>query len=165
MKEIFYILALIKAQYCKAIIYKNRIKNIFMYQMSKEEEIINKVAQDKIDFNLGVQLLLEDPDYDFERLFITLKNYIFNAIPEKTHYDTETYQNAINTIPLKSTYTPIVLLKNFPTRIAFYKLAELPENENKKVLISLLWIFKATDTERRNMECKNGCGHFWHEFE
>ena len=71
LKEIFYILALIKAQYCKAIIYKNRIKNIFMYQMSKEEEIINKVAQDKIDFNLGVQLLLENPDYDFERLFIT----------------------------------------------------------------------------------------------
>ncbi|WP_369814767.1 DUF5958 family protein [Flavobacterium sp. Root186] len=22
-----------------------------------------------------------------------------------------------------------------------------------------------TDTQRRNTECKNGCGHFWHEFE
>jgi hypothetical protein len=136
-----------------------------MYQMSQKELIINKVAQDKIDFNLGVQLLLEDPEYDFEVLFTTLKNYIFNAIPEKTHYNTETYQNELNTIPLKSTYTPIVILKTFPTKIAFYKLAELPENENIKVVPSLLWIFKVTDTERRNTECKNGCGHFWHEFE
>lgn len=134
-----------------------------MYQMSKEEEIINKVAQDKIDFYIGVQLLLEDSEYNFERLFTTLKNYIFNSIPEKTHYNTETYQHALQTIPLKSTYTPIVLLKSYPTRIAFYKLAELPENENKKILTSLLWIFKVTDTERRNTECKNGCGHFWHE--
>lgn len=136
-----------------------------MYQMSQKELIINKVAQDKIDFNLGVQLLLEDPEYDFEVLFTTLKNYIFNAIPEKTHYNTETYQNALNTIPLKSTYTPIVILKTFPTKIAFYRLAELPEKENIKVVTSLLWIFKVTDTERRNTECKNGCGHFWHEFE
>ena len=136
-----------------------------MHQMSQKELIINKVAQDKIDFNLGVQLLLEDPEYDFEVLFTTLKNYIFNAIPEKTHYNTETYQNALNTIPLKSTYTPIVILKTFLTKIAFYKLAELPENENIKVVTSLLWIFKVTDTQRRNTECKNGCGHFWHEFE
>lgn len=136
-----------------------------MHQMSQKELIINKVAQDKIDFNLGVQLLLEDPEYDFELLFTTLKNYIFNAIPEKTHYNTETYQNTLNTIPLKSTYTPIVILKIFPTKIAFYKLAELHENENIKVVTSLLWIFKVTDTQRKNTECKNGCGHFWHEFE
>ena len=140
-------------------------QNAFMYLLSYKEEIINKVAQDKIDFNLGLQLLLDDTEYDYKNLFITLNNYIFNAIPEKTHYNTETYQNALNTIPLKPTYTPIVLLKHFPTRIAFYKLAELPENENKKVLTSLLWIFKVLDTERRNTECKNGCGHFWHEFE
>jgi hypothetical protein len=133
--------------------------------LTQKEEIINKVAQDKIDFNLGINLLLEDPEYNFGSLFSTLKNYIFNSIPEKTDYNTETYQNAINTIPLKPTYTPIVLLKNYPPRIAFNKLSELPENENKKVITSLLWIFKATDTERRNTECKNDCGHFWHELE
>lgn len=136
-----------------------------MCQISKDEEIINKVAQDKIDFNLGIELLIKDSEYDFKGLFTTLTNYIFNAIPEKTYYNTETYQNAIRTIPLKPTFTPIVLLKSFPTRIAFYKLAELPENENKKTITSLLWIFKVTDTERRNTECKNGCGHFWHQLE
>lgn len=133
--------------------------------LNQQEEIINKIAQNKIDFNLGLKLLLEDTEYHFEKLSTLLKNYIFNAIPEKTYYNTETYQNAINTIPLKPTYTPIVLLKTFPTRIAFNKLNELPENEHKKTITSLLWIFKVTDTERRNTECKNGCGHFWHEIE
>lgn len=128
--------------------------------MNLREEIINKIAQDKIDFNEGIKLLLED---NFEELFNTLTWCIFNSIPEKSDYNTETYQNAINTIPLKPTYTPIVILKQFSTKIAFNKLLKLPKNENEKVIISLLWIFKAIDTQRRNTECKNGCGHYWHE--
>jgi hypothetical protein len=136
-----------------------------MHKMSQTEEIINKVAQDKIDVNLGIKLLFEDPEYNFERLFTTLKNYIFNSIPDKTDYNTETYQKAIHTIPLKPTYTPIIVLKRFSLKIALSKLSELPKNENEKIITSLLWIFKVTDTERRNTECKNGCGHFWHELQ
>ncbi|KAF2082990.1 DUF5958 family protein [Flavobacterium sharifuzzamanii] len=127
------------------------------------EEIINKIAQDKVDFNIGLELLLEKNSFD--KIFETLQVYILNSIPNKTDYNSETYQRAINTIPLKPTYTPIVILKSFSTKIAFNKLASLPKNENKKVIISLLWIFKITDTERRNTECKNGCGHFWHELD
>ncbi|URM38726.1 DUF5958 family protein [Flavobacterium anhuiense] len=129
--------------------------------MKKIEEIINKTAQDKMDFNIGLQLLLDE--YSFDEVFKTLQFYIFNSIPNKTDYNSNTYKRAINTIPLKPTYTPIVILKNYPTKVAFNKLASLPENENKKVIVSLLWIFKITDTERRSRECKNGCGHFWHE--
>lgn len=129
------------------------------------EEIINKIAQDKIDFKLGLQHLLGDARYDFESEFIILRNYIFNSIPNKTDYNSEAYQRAVNTIPLKLTYTPIVILNSFSPKIAFMKLASLPKNENKKIIISLLWIFKITDTERRNIECKNGCGHFWHELD
>lgn len=128
------------------------------------DNLINKIAQDKIDFKIGLQLLLEN-DYDFKNLFTTLHNYIFNSIPDKTDYNTVTYQIAINSIPLKSTYTPIIILKTFSPKIAFQKLSLLPENENIKVITALLWIFKITDTERRNTECKNGCGHFWHELE
>lgn len=131
--------------------------------MNSKEELINRVAQDKIDFNLGIKLLLEDTEYNFDELFSTLRNYIINSIPNKTDYNSEAYQRALSTIPLKSTYTPIVILKKNPTKIAFNKLAVLPENENKKTIAALLWIFKITDTERRNTECKNGCGHFWHE--
>ncbi|MTH16502.1 DUF5958 family protein [Flavobacterium sp. LC2016-01] len=132
--------------------------------MKKSEKIINKIAQDQLEFNAGLELLLEG-DYNFKELFATLYNYIFNSIPNKTDYNSEAYQTAINTIPLKSTYTPIVILKTFPPKIAFQKLALLPMEENKKTITALLWIFKITDTERRDTECKNGCGHYWHEIE
>jgi len=131
--------------------------------MNQKEKIINKITQGKIDLNTGLQSLLEDPEYNFEELFSSLRFFIFNTIPNKQDYSSESYQNAINTIPLKPTYTPVILLKNFSTKIAFEKKIQLPENEHQKILIALLWIFKATDTERRNTECKNGCGHFWHE--
>ena len=124
------------------------------------EEIINKIAQNKIDFKVGLQQLLL---YNFDELFVTLNNYIINSIPNKTDYNTQAYQNALATIPLKPTYTPIVILTTYPTKIAFNKLPLLPKSENKKTIIALLWIFKITDTEGRNTECKNGCGHFWHE--
>jgi hypothetical protein len=128
------------------------------------EMLINKIAQDKVDFHLGLHILLEE-DYTFKELFNTLHNYIINSIPNKIDYNSEAYQRAINSIPLKPTFTPIIILKSFSTKISFNKLASLPENEHKKVITSLLWIFKITDTERRNTECKNGCGHFWHELE
>ena len=133
--------------------------------MRWEEEIINKIAQNKIDFNIGLENLLNHSEYNFENLFTILRNYIINSIPNKTDYNSEAYQNAINTIPLKSTFTPIIILKNNSTKIAIQKLEKLPKNENEKVIKSLIWIFKITDTERRNTECKNGCGHFWHNLE
>jgi len=133
--------------------------------MKWEEEIINKIAQNKIDYNIGLENLLNHSEYNFENLFTILRNYIINSIPNKTDYNSEAYQNAINTIPLKSTFTPIIILKNNSTKIAIQKLEKLPKNENEKVIKSLIWIFKITDTERRNTECKNGCGHFWHNLE
>lgn len=133
--------------------------------MNQPEELINKIAQDKIDFNIGLDLLLKDEQYSFENIFNTLRNYIINSISDKENYNSEAYQKAIATIPLKPSYTPIVILKTFPTTIAFNKLPLLPENENIKTITAVLWIFKVTDTERRNTECKNGCGHFWHQIE
>ncbi|OXB03890.1 hypothetical protein B0A81_18035 [Flavobacterium plurextorum] len=128
--------------------------------ISPIELLINKIAQDRISFNQGLKLLLESDDFNFEDVFALLKNYIFNSIPNKVDYNTETYQRAINTIPLKQTYTSIMILKTYDTKIAFNKLRELPEAENKKTVTSLIWVFKITDTE-----CKNGCGHFWHKLE
>jgi hypothetical protein len=133
--------------------------------MDKIELIINKIAQNKIEFNEGCKTLLNDKNFNFATIFSYLRNYIFNSIPEKTNYNTQTYQNAIKTIPLKSTFTPIVILKSFETKIAFDKLEKIIENEREKTIIALLWILKQTDTERRNTECKNGCGHEWHNIE
>ncbi|WP_432221899.1 DUF5958 family protein [Flavobacterium sp. TMP13] len=133
--------------------------------MNKIERIINEIAQNKIEFDKGCITLLNDKDFNFETIFNYLQDYIFNSIPEKTNYNTETYQNAIKTIPLKSTFTPIVILKSFETKIAFNKLENIIENERQKTIIALLWILKQTDTERRNTECRNGCGHEWHNIE
>ncbi|RVT76571.1 hypothetical protein EOD40_08690 [Flavobacterium sufflavum] len=133
--------------------------------MTLTEKAINKISQDKIDFNLGVKLLLEDKAFNFDELFATLRDYIFNSIPNKTDYNSETYQNAISTIPLKSTYTTIAILQTYPPKIALNKLVELPKSEREKTIISLVWIFKITDTERRNTECKNGCEHYWHNLD
>lgn len=133
--------------------------------MNQSEELINNVAQEKIDFNMGLGFLLKDENYSFDELFTTLKNYIINTLPDKENYNSDAYQKAIATIPLKSTYTPIAILKTYPTKIAFNKLMLLPKSENTKTITALLWIFKITDTERRNTECKNGCGHFWHKIE
>lgn len=129
------------------------------------ENLINRIAQNKIDFEMACQSILNDQNIDFQTILAQLRNYIFNSIPNKTNYSSETYQNAINTIPLKQTFTPIVILKTFPTRIAFNKLEELPVSEQHKAIISLLWIYKETDSQRRNTECKNGCEHKWHNIE
>ena len=133
--------------------------------MNNVERIINEIAQNKIEFDKGCNTLLNDKDFDFATIFNYLRNYIFNSIPEKINYNTETYQNAIKTITLKLIFTPIVILKSFETKIAFNKLQKIIENEGEKAITALLWIFKQTDTERRNTECKNGCGHEWHNIE
>lgn len=130
--------------------------------MTTLEKQINLIAQNKTEFDEGQELILKNSEFDFNETFEILKNYIFNAIPNKSDYNSDSYQKAIVSIPIKQTFTPIIILNKFSTKNAFKKLSELPESEYEKIIISLLWIFKITDTERRETECKNGCGHYWH---
>jgi hypothetical protein len=133
--------------------------------MNKIERTINEIAQDKIEFDEGCKKVLSDLDFNFEIVFSCLRNYIFNSIPEKTNYNSKVYQDAIQTIPLRVTFTPVVILNSFSTKIAFNKLEKITEAERNKTIIALLWIFKQTDTERRNSVCQNDCGHEWHNIE
>lgn len=130
--------------------------------MTKLDFLINRIAQQKVDFKVGCDFVLNAPEFDFTIAFTSLENFIRNAIPDKVNYRSGTYAKAIETIPLKNTFTPVVILKSFTTKIALRKLEALPANEHPKVIISLLWIFRELDTERRNTDCKNGCGHEWH---
>ena len=130
--------------------------------MTTLEKQINLIAQNKTEFDEGQELILKNSEFDFNETFEILKNYIFNAIPNKSDYNSDSYQKAIVSIPIKQTFTQIIILNKFSTKNAFKKLSELPESEYEKIIISLLWIFKITDTERRETECKNGCGHYWH---
>jgi hypothetical protein len=133
--------------------------------MDTLERQINLIAQNKIEFNEGTELIVKNFEFDFKKTFDILKIFIFNSIPDKSDYSSESYQKAISSIPIRQTFTPVVILNNFSTKISFLKLSELPESEYEKIIISLLWIFKITDTEIRETECKNGCGHYWHDIQ
>ena len=133
--------------------------------MTKTEIVINRIAQNKIEFDQGCEMLLNDEGFDFKTVFSILKNYIFNSIPDKSNYNSDVYRNAIKSIPLRPTFTPNVILSTFPTKVAFNKLEKLPRDENSKIITALLWIFKQTDSERRNTVCANGCVHEWHNID
>jgi hypothetical protein len=130
--------------------------------MDTLERQINLIAQNKTEFDEGLKLILKKPEFDFKETFEILQNLILNSIPNKSNYSSDSYQKAIVTIPIKQTFTPITILNKFSIKNAFKRLGELPESEYEKIILSLLWIFKITDTERRETECKNGCGHYWH---
>ena len=130
--------------------------------MGKLEKQINLIAQNKIDFDEGQNSIIKSLEFDFNETFEILKNFILNSIPNKSNYCSDSYQKAIISIPLKQTFTPIIILNKFSVKDAFKRLSELSESEYEKIIISLLWIFKITDTERRQTECKNGCEHYWH---
>jgi len=74
----------------------------------------------------------------------------------------EVIDAAIRKIPLKPTMTPVVILKNNSFKVALSKILALPKTEYKKAFISLITIFKAGDSYRRNTSCKDGCTHEWH---
>ncbi|MBU0941733.1 MAG: hypothetical protein KKD36_09915 [Bacteroidetes bacterium] len=133
--------------------------------MNTVEKQINLIAQDKIEFEKGLKLVFENSEFDFKQKFEILTSLILNSIPYKSNYSSESYQKAIVSIPIKQSFTSVMILNKFPIKNAFKKLSELPENEFEKTIISLLWIFKSTDTQRRKTECKNGCKHYWHNIE
>jgi hypothetical protein len=133
--------------------------------MNTVEKQINLIAQDKIEFEKGVKLVFENSEFDFKQKIEILTSLILNSIPNKSNYNSESYQKAIVSIPIKQSFTSVIILNKFSIKNAFKKLSELPENEYEKTIISLLWIFKSTDTQRRKTECKNGCQHYWHNIE
>lgn len=100
--------------------------------MNRTDILINQIAQGKIEFIVGCQTILDDQNLDFQMIYTQLRNYIFNSIPDKTEYNSETYQNATNTIPLRPTFTPVIILKSFSAKIAFDKLENFQEMNIKK---------------------------------
>ena len=126
----------------------------------KDEIMINSFAQEKITFE---QLMtwfdginLEDQRQAISRARLCL---------DQSHPKREIIDIGIETIPLKPTMTPVVLFKTQGFKIALQKILVLPDNENRKTFITLVSIFKVTDTYRRNVWCKDGCKHEWHNLE
>lgn len=122
--------------------------------------MLNKFAQEKINFEQIINWF-DSSEVPIQRTIINWLNYYLI----QSHPDKETLHSAIQLIPLKPTSTPIILLKKHNLKIALDKIELLPEYETKKSFISLISIFKITDTQRRNTTCKNGCSHNWHNLE
>lgn len=125
-----------------------------------EEIIINKIAQDKMQLEQGLEWF-DSLKINEQRETITItKQFI-----EQCHPDPETIENAIDKIPLKNTMTPIILLKTQTLKDALNRIETLPDNEIRKSFISLVAVFKMADTKRRNTACRNGCHHEWHNLD
>lgn len=122
--------------------------------------MINKFAQEKINLE---QILNWFGDFEtqIQRKIIRWAGQCL----VQSHPNEETFNKAIQLIPLKPTATTIILLKSYNLKIALDKIEILPDYEIKKAFISLISIFKISDTERRNTTCKNGCNHNWHNIE
>ncbi len=125
--------------------------------MEKDEIIINKIAQDKISIDDGIQWFDSLTDFDKKRaLFLT------KFFTEQSHPNEKIIEIAISKIPLKPTMTPVVILKTNNYNIALSKITKLPEDEYRKAFATLITIYKESDTHRRNTWCKDGCNHDWH---
>ena len=128
--------------------------------VEKEEIIINKIAQNKISIDLGIEWFESLTDSEKIRIVNRTKYYL-----EQSHPNAELIEKAISNIPLKPTMTPVVILKTNDFKIALNKIIELPKSELSKVFITLITIFKISDTFRRENFCKDECTHEWHNLD
>ena len=127
------------------------------YIMTDIEININKYAQNRLTDS-------EIMDW-FDQFDIQKKKEIqikLITFMEQAHPSNELITKAIQTTPIKNTMTPVVLFKTQSFKIAINKIRMLPDSEIRKSFIIMLSIFKIADTNRRETDCKNGCGHEWH---
>jgi hypothetical protein len=128
--------------------------------MTEEEIIINKIAQDKLDFENGVAWFdgLQDDKQKgaIEKLILFV---------QQTHPTKELIDIGLDKAPIKPTMTPVIIFKTQNLKTALNKIGTLPRDEWKKVFVTLLSIFKTADTKRRETWCKDGCGHEWHNLD
>ncbi|MBS2101136.1 DUF5958 family protein [Carboxylicivirga linearis] len=125
--------------------------------MTEIEININKYAQNKLTDS-------EMLDW-FDQFDLTGQKEIRDKLimfAQQAHPTDELILTAIKTAPIKETMTPVVLFKTQTFKIATNKIVDLPDSELRKSLIIMLSIFKTADTYRRETECRNGCGHEWH---
>ena len=119
--------------------------------------MINRFAQEKVTLE---QILVWFENLDSEEKTKAISRT--KLCLEQAHPNKEVIEKGIEMIPLKPTATPVVLLKTKGFKIALNKIVLLPKDENKKVFITLISIFKLADTVRREIWCKDGCSHEWH---
>ncbi|MCL9807629.1 DUF5958 family protein [Flavobacterium amniphilum] len=125
--------------------------------LDSEEILIYRFAQNKENLE-HILIWFDLLDIEKQRKIVFLINFYL----QQSHPSQELIEKAIPLIPLKPTVTPIALLKSKGFSIALQKITSLPDNEMRKAFISLIMLFKISDTHRRSIWCKDGCNHEWH---
>ncbi len=128
--------------------------------LSEGEIIINKVAQDKLTLDDGLQWFKNSDPTEYRSILAWLRLYL-----EQSHPDQQLIDDSLGKVPLKPTMTPIVLFRTHPYKVAAVTACDLPDNELEKTFITLLTLFKYADTKRREVFCKGGCTHEWHNLD
>ena len=130
--------------------------------LTQEDFYINRFAQEKIELKDVLEWFDSKTEIDQKMTINHVGECIKQAIPDKVDWNQNEINQSIQSIPLKQSFTPIILLKTKPLKIALEKIYNLPNEENQRSMIALISIFKHMDQIRRNTECKNGCNHEWH---
>jgi len=128
--------------------------------LSEQDIILNNIAQDKISIEEGIMWFDNKSIIEQRQIVTLLRVYL-----EQSHPQQKLIDEAIPSVPLKQTMTPIVIFKTNPFKIATIKVNDLPDDEMKKAFITFISLFKVSDTFRRVNWCKGECNHDWHNLE
>lgn len=124
---------------------------------SVEEIKLNKIAQGIIDIESGMNWFMESDSNTQLKLLRKLYYMILQAGAKE-----DDISQAISLSKLKRTFTPCVLLSKGNLKIQIPKIINLPVQEYLKSFKLLISLFSVADERRRNIICKNGCNHWWH---
>ncbi|MDQ0065127.1 DUF5958 family protein [Chryseobacterium lathyri] len=122
-----------------------------------EEILINKYGQGIITIDLLVNLF---NNLDIENKKNYLEEILHLILQSKPNNDD--IEQAIEESKLRPTYTPCILLKKGGVATQnLKKLVSLPNNEQQKVLILLMSLFRIAYLRRFNKE-RNNPGKWWY---
>ncbi|MEU6668015.1 DUF5958 family protein [Streptomyces sp. NPDC046727] len=118
------------------------------------ERIVNEIAQEL--------RTLDDGTTWFSGLCLTRRQEVLQEVAGyamQAHITSADGHAGVARSGVKRTANPFVMICMDPPRYGF---AGLPADEHVKAFRVLVSVFAVADTRRRTTECKNTCGHAWH---
>lgn len=126
--------------------------------MNERDVILNELAQGLRPMSQGITWFdALDPEGQSEALLF-LRHHCVQA-----RAVAEDGPESIRRAGLRPTHTPAVLITRGPIDHQLGKIASLtPRDERRKAFRLLVAVLEIADGRRREHNCSNGCGHWWH---
>ncbi|MDH5547969.1 MAG: DUF5958 family protein [Gammaproteobacteria bacterium] len=125
--------------------------------MNDRELTINKIAQNLISVDDGLKWFEDSDENQKMDIMRSLDMCIFQSHPTVEDIDLGMQNSG-----LKETYSPCVLIRSKPFNEARQKVLSMTGLDQYRAFQLFVAIFAAADNRRREMECKGGCSHEWH---